>query len=70
MEFKSKLSDIKIERKKSDKQRSEIENNVNLYDARGEVIKFYKYHSTMMHNASYDATHRKGLKILNPEQML
>ena len=41
MEFKSKLSDIRIEERKSDKQRSEIENNVNLYDARDEVIKSY-----------------------------
>ena len=41
MEFKSKLSDIRIEGRKSDKHRSEIENNVNLYDARDEVIKSY-----------------------------
>ena len=41
MEFKSKLSDIRIEGRKSDKNRSEIENNVNLYDARDEVIKSY-----------------------------
>ena len=41
MEFKSKLSDIRIEERKSGKQRSEIENNVNLYDARDEVIKSY-----------------------------
>ena len=34
------------------------------------VIQSYKDYSTMMHNARYDATHGKGLKILNPTQML
>ena len=53
MVFKSKLSDIRIEGRKSDKQRSETENNVTLYDARDEVIKFYKDYSTMMNNPRY-----------------
>ena len=70
MDFESKLSDLKIGGKKSNKQKSEKENITNLYNAREEVINFYKDYSGMMHNARYDATPRKGFKILTTKQML
>ena len=63
MDFKSRRTDLKIGGTKSDKQNNEIKNIVNLYDARGEAIKFYKNFSTKMHNAGYDGAHGKGLKI-------
>ena len=63
MDFKSRRTDLKIGGTKSDKQINEIKNIVNLYDTRGEAIKFYKDFSTKMHNARYDGTHGKGLKI-------
>ena len=70
MEFNSKLNNIKIGEKNSDEQENEIKNITNPYDAQDEVIKFYKNYSTMISNAGYDATHRKGLKISTPKQML
>ena len=42
---------------------------INLYDAREEIIKFCKDNSTMKNNARHDATHGKGLKLLTSEQM-
>ena len=41
-----------------------------LYKARDEAIKFYNDYSSMMPEAKYKATKRKGLKILTPKQML
>ena len=59
MKFKSKLSDIKIRSKRSDKQKYEIENVMNLYKWKDEFINFHKDCSTMIHNARYHATHGK-----------
>ena len=70
MDFESKLSNIRIGGKKSDKQDSPINNITNLYNAKDYVIKFFEDCSTMMHNARYDATHGKGLKTFTPKQML
>ena len=70
MDFKSKLNNIRIRGKKSDKQGSEIKNIANLYNVRDYVIKFLEDYSTMMHNARYDTTNRRGLKILTPKQTL
>ena len=70
MECKSKLINIRIASRKSDKQNSEIKKIMNLYDAQEEVIKIYKDYFTMIYNARYDATHRKRLKVLNLKQML
>ena len=61
---------MRIGGRKSDKTNSEIKNIVNLYDTQEEAIKFYKDFFTMMHNARYDATHRKGLKMLTLKQKL
>ena len=69
MEFKLKLSNIRIGVRKSGKQENNIKNIINLYNLPDEIIKFYKYYSTMMHNARFDATHGKRLKILTPKQM-
>ena len=49
IEVKSKLS--KLERGKTDKQQKEIENIKNCYNARDEIIKFYKDYSSMIFNA-------------------
>ena len=43
---------------------------MNLYDAQDHVLNFFKDYSAMIHNARFDATHGKGLKMLTPEQML
>ena len=59
MKFKSKLSDIKIRSKRSDKQKYEIENIMYLYNRREEFINFHKDCSKMIHNARYHATHGK-----------
>ena len=53
--FKSKLSNRRIDCKKSDKQENKIENmNFTMHNTRS---------SRMIFNAGSDATHRKGLKI-------
>ena len=70
MEFKSKLSHIRIGGEKSDKQENEIRNTANLYHARKEVIKLFKGYPTMMPNARYDATHEKEIKIIIPKRIL
>ena len=41
-----------------------------LYRARNEAINFYDDYSSMISEAKYRATKRKGLKILTPKQML
>ena len=46
MESESKVNNVKIGGKRSDKQRSEIENISNLYAAYKEVIKFYEDYPT------------------------
>ena len=56
--------------KRSNEQKSQIENNASLSDVREEVIKFYKHYFTMIFTARYDAAHGKGLKIILPKQML
>ena len=66
MKFRSTLNDLRVEGRKPNKQNSNIKNITNLYNARDEVIKFYKDYARMMYNARYG----KGLKILTPYQML
>ena len=39
MDFKAKLSNIRIRSKKEDKQENEIKNIANLYDAREDFLK-------------------------------
>ena len=46
LESESKVNNVKIGGKRSDKQRSEIENISNLYAAYKEVIKFYEDYPT------------------------
>lgn len=66
MKFWSTLNDLRVKGRKPNKQNSKIKNITNLYNARDEVIKFYKDYARMMYNARYG----KGLKILTPYQML
>ena len=69
MDLKLKLSNTRIEGKKSNKQKGQIDNIMNIYDARYKVIKFYKDYSAIVHNARYDATHEREVKILTHKQM-
>ena len=55
MEFKSKLSSIRIRCNKSDEQLSTINNVMRFYNSREEVIKFYNDYFKMIHKAAYDA---------------
>ena len=41
-----------------------------LYKVRNKAIRFYDDYSSMMSQAKYGATKRKGRKILTPKQML
>ena len=69
IEFKSKLSNIKTDSKKSEKQENEIKSIRNLYDAQNE-FKFYNDYYSMIFKVGYDATHGKRLKVLTPKKVL
>ena len=72
-EFLNKLTEIKIG-KKTTEQKNVIDNLNKFYLSGGEVIKFLKDYSEMIHDAGYKAKQNKktgtGLKILTPKQML
>ena len=70
MKFESKLSSVRVEGNKSDKQLSKTENITKFYKSRQEVIKFYNDYFKMVHKAGYVVEQRKGLKILTPKQMV
>ena len=69
MEFESKISSVRIGNK-SDKQLNEIEHITKFYKSRGKIIKFYNYYFKMVHKATYDSRHGKGLRILTHKQIL
>ena len=62
--FQSKLSSVRMGGNKSNKQLSEIENNMDFYKSWEENIKFYNG----CFKAVYDSKHGKGLKILTLKQ--
>ena len=52
MELKFKLSNIKTGNRKSIKQNSEIKSITSVCNVQEDLIKFFKYYSTVMHNAA------------------
>ena len=69
IEFKLKISNIKIRGNKSYEQLNTVKNTLNFYESRQEVINFFKDYYKIMNNAIYDAKYGKGLKIMIPKQM-
>ena len=65
--FKSCLSEIKKDSKKSKEHKNTLYNIEMLYKAWKEDIKFYDDYSLMMSEAKSKATKGKGLKILTPK---
>ena len=64
MEFKSILSGIRIEDKKSDEQLSTVNDITKFCILLEEVIKFFDDYCNVILQAAYDAKHGKGLKTL------
>ena len=69
MEFRSKLSYVKIGSNKLDVQLCQIENITKFYNSQKGVIKFFDYFK-ILHKAAYHAKYGKGLKILTPKQII
>ena len=67
MDFRYKLSKIRIGGKKLKKEKKKI---TNLYDVQDKVIKVFKDYSKKINTAIYDTKHWEGIKILTPKQIL
>ena len=68
--FKSEIKEIVIGSKKSEEQKSEMNNIKAIYESRKKVIKLFDDYSRTISEAMYRTKHGEGLKILTSKQML
>ena len=68
--FKSEIKEIVIGSKKSEDQKSEMNNIKAIYESRKKVIKLFDDYSRTISEAMYRTKHGEGLKILTSKQML
>ena len=64
------IKEIVIGSKKSEDQKSVINNIKTLYESQEKVIRLFNDYSRIVTEAKYRTKHGEGLKILTPKQMI